>query len=75
VPCVTLRENTEWVETLEGGWNILVGSSKEKILDGINIFPPDPILNLSKFGDGDASYQIKQIIMQYSRFAFDGFKN
>jgi len=34
VPCVTLRENTEWVETLEGGRNILTGADKSKIIEG-----------------------------------------
>jgi UDP-N-acetylglucosamine 2-epimerase len=32
VPCVTLRDETEWVETLEGGWNVLVGADAERIL-------------------------------------------
>ncbi len=32
VPCVTLREETEWVETVELGWNALVGSDEEKIV-------------------------------------------
>ena len=35
VPCITLRENTEWVETLEGGWNLLVGEDKSKIVNAI----------------------------------------
>jgi len=35
VPCITLRENTEWVETLEGGWNVLVGTDKNKISNAI----------------------------------------
>lgn len=32
VPCVTLRDRTEWVKTVESGWNVLVGTNKEKIL-------------------------------------------
>jgi UDP-GlcNAc3NAcA epimerase len=35
VPCVTLRENTEWVETLEGGWNVLVEANEKVILSAL----------------------------------------
>ena len=34
-PCVTIRENTEWLETLKGGWNILVKAEKESITRAI----------------------------------------
>lgn len=40
VPCITLRENTEWVETLEGGWNVLVGVEKSKIIEAVKCFYP-----------------------------------
>jgi UDP-N-acetylglucosamine 2-epimerase (non-hydrolysing) len=40
VPCVTLRENTEWVETVESGWNILVGCDYEKIIRYGSSFAP-----------------------------------
>ena len=61
VPCVTLRENTEWVETVEDGWNVLVGASKEKIVTMANDFEP---ANEQRdvFGSGDASERIKKII-------------
>jgi UDP-N-acetylglucosamine 2-epimerase (non-hydrolysing) len=36
VPCITLRETTEWIETVEDGWNILVGADKEKIIRAIS---------------------------------------
>jgi UDP-N-acetylglucosamine 2-epimerase len=54
VPCLTLRNETEWVETVEAGWNVLVGSDLNKIVDAVDSFsPPDshPVL----YGDGAAA--------------------
>ena len=45
VPCITLREKTEWVETVKEGWNVLVGADREKIMDTINCFNPNNNLN------------------------------
>lgn len=60
-PCITLRENTEWVETVEDGWNVLVGADKEKIIWAINEFQP---VNPQRmvFGDGTAGERIAEII-------------
>ena len=35
VPCVTLREQTEWVETVESGWNTLVGTSPQQVVQAV----------------------------------------
>ena len=44
VPCITLRDTTEWPETLMDGWNVLVGADRKKILSHINApmpkYPP-----------------------------------
>jgi UDP-N-acetylglucosamine 2-epimerase (non-hydrolysing) len=61
VPCITLRENTEWVETVDDGWNVLVGANKEKIVKMTNDFEPkDEQRNL--FGEEDASTRIVEMI-------------
>ncbi len=61
VPCVTLRENTEWIETLEGGWNVLVGADKEKILKGI-FSPASSLHERRSFESGRASEYISNIL-------------
>ncbi len=61
VPCLTLRDETEWVETVQVGWNRLVGTQTESIVEAWRSFTPDgahpPI-----FGDGNASQKIVQVL-------------
>ena len=35
VPCVTLRDETEWPETVTSGWNVLAGAVEQSIVDGV----------------------------------------
>jgi UDP-GlcNAc3NAcA epimerase len=57
VPCVTLREETEWVETTEAGWNLLVGADEQRIVEAVRQFRPQGE-RPSVFGDGKASQRI-----------------
>ncbi|MCI1944322.1 non-hydrolyzing UDP-N-acetylglucosamine 2-epimerase [Clostridium luticellarii] len=60
-PCITMRDETEWVETVENGWNKIVGTDVKKILDGIlNFVPLKEQKNI--FGDGKASSRITKIL-------------
>jgi len=57
-PCITLRPNTEWMETIENGWNILVDDNQEKIIEAVSSFNPQGTPDLSLFGNGDSSHKI-----------------
>jgi UDP-N-acetylglucosamine 2-epimerase len=64
VPCFTLRDETEWEETLRGGWNVLVGTRTERVLeavDGMRTRKPSE-RNARLFGDGKAAGKIVRIL-------------
>ncbi|MBP2133097.1 UDP-N-acetylglucosamine 2-epimerase (non-hydrolyzing) [Methanomicrobium sp. W14] len=58
VPCVTLRENTEWVETINNGMNVLTGSNKNKIISALKRNRVEISLKDSIFKKGNASLLI-----------------
>ena len=62
IPCITIRKNTEWVETIKGHWNVLTGVDSKKIVDAIK--RPSPTSNYSKsvFGNGKTSGIISELI-------------
>ena len=64
VPCITLRENTEWVETIERGVNQLVGVDPEKIEESIiNFHPKEQNYSKQLYGDGKTSVKIIEILL------------
>jgi len=62
VPCLTLRPETEWTETLENGWNVLVGADYERILAQLRVSAPSGAPPPT-FGDGRASQRIAQVLL------------
>ena len=61
VPCITLRAETEWVETVELGWNTLVDDRVEDILKAARD-PRKGSFDGNPFGTGDASVRIASIL-------------
>jgi UDP-GlcNAc3NAcA epimerase len=62
VPCLTLRPETEWIETVDSFWNLIVGTDPDRITAAIQEYtrpdsPPAPL-----FGDGHAAQKIVSIL-------------
>lgn len=67
-PCITLRDETEWIETLAKGWNVLCGSNKDNILTGyekLSHCRDEDYLVL--YGDGKTSEKIGSILRRENR--------
>ncbi len=70
-PCVTLRNETEWTETIELGANVLVGTDPQRIVEETNRILKDETgskkisADTNPFGDGKASQKILNIIKDF----------
>jgi UDP-N-acetylglucosamine 2-epimerase len=61
VPCVTLREETEWVETVDAGWNTLAGCDTGKILQAVRSFAP-PSSRPALYGEGSVAARCVELL-------------
>ena len=69
VPCITLRNETEWIETVQSGWNMLVGADREKIINAQRMIAHNltnnniPSHTYNFYGDGRASKKIIKVLL------------
>ncbi len=70
VPCITMREETEWVETVSTGWNTLVGVDAEKFRAAMA--KPRPEDRPPIFGDGNAAARIAAVTVSHFERALEG---
>ena len=63
VRCVTLRDETEWVETVEAGWNTIVGVDSDAFAEALE--RPLPAARAPVFGDGHACERIAQLTVDF----------
>jgi UDP-N-acetylglucosamine 2-epimerase len=66
VPCLTLREQTEWVETVELGWNRLVGLDRERVLEALQDLDL-PADHPELYGGGRAGELVVEAIDRWAR--------
>ncbi|MGQ3414371.1 non-hydrolyzing UDP-N-acetylglucosamine 2-epimerase [Natrinema sp. LN54] len=65
VPCITLREETEWPETVDSGGNVLVGADADAIRDALEN-PPVSASDAEPYGDGTAAAEISRVLSDES---------
>jgi UDP-GlcNAc3NAcA epimerase len=70
IPCLTLRDETEWSATIETGWNKLVGADQKLILDNWFNFVP-PVEHPAIYGIGNAGQRIAEVLNNPGNFELE----
>jgi UDP-N-acetylglucosamine 2-epimerase (non-hydrolysing)/UDP-GlcNAc3NAcA epimerase len=65
VPCLTLRDRTEWVETVELGWNRIVGLDRERVLEALADMSR-PAQHPELYGGGEAGDRVVEAIDEWA---------
>ncbi len=65
VRCVTLREETEWTDTVDAGWNTIVGVDPDAFASALS--SPLPAARPPIFGDGHAAQRIAEVVTSFLR--------
>lgn len=65
-PCVTMRDETEWVETVTTGWNQIVGTDRKRITDAV-FAATKPATRPDVYGSGDAAERIVAEMVRWAR--------
>jgi UDP-GlcNAc3NAcA epimerase len=63
VPCVTIRDETEWTETVELGWNTVVGADLSRIVEAVRESRPSNDTVSAPYGAGNASRDVIEIML------------
>ncbi|HEY9459861.1 MAG TPA: UDP-N-acetylglucosamine 2-epimerase (non-hydrolyzing) [Paralcaligenes sp.] len=64
VPCITLRNETEWTETVNDGWNCLVGSDQNQMIQAFINRGKQKRQNTCPYGTGNAAKRILDILLK-----------
>jgi len=65
VPCVTMRDETEWVETIDAGWNQLAGADSARIVEACATASPGRAI--AEYGTGNAGEQVVRAICAFKK--------
>jgi len=62
-PCITTRDETEWVELVESGWNVVVGANQDSIIAAFLTLKCPAERQERLYGDGQAARKLAKYLM------------